>query len=165
MAERADAVIVGLGSAGGIVAERLTAAGMKVVGLEKGPDYTQQDFTQGDMRYDFVLDNVANHSLSELRRVLSPGGTLVPNGGGFDNRWFASGGRVIHAHILKRLGKGNLRPFLVSYRRADLTALSQLISAGSVSPVIDRTYPLNEAAQALRRVGEGHTAGRGVIRV
>jgi NADPH:quinone reductase-like Zn-dependent oxidoreductase len=138
---------------------------VRSMGAETVIDYTQEDFTRGDVRYDFILDNVANHSLSELRRVLSPGGTLVPNGGGFDNRWFASGGRVIHAHILKRLAKRNLRPFLVSYRRADLTALSQLISAGSVSPVIDRTYPLNEAAQALRRVGEGHTAGKVVIRV
>ena len=56
------------------------------------------DFTPGDERYDFILDNVANHSLSELRRALTPTGTLVPNGGNFGNRWFASGGRVIQAH-------------------------------------------------------------------
>ncbi len=138
---------------------------VRSLGAETVIDYTQQDFTRSEQRYDFILDNVANHPLSELRRVLTPSGTLIPNGGGFDNRWFASGGRVIHAHILKRTSKHNLRPFLVSSSTADLTALSELVEASTVTPVIDRSYPLVDAPDALRHVGEGHTAGKLVVHV
>jgi hypothetical protein len=75
---------------------------VRSIGADHLIDYTREDFTEKDRRYDFILDNVANHSLSELRGALTPTGTLVPNGGGFDNRWFAGGGRVIGAHALNR---------------------------------------------------------------
>jgi len=136
---------------------------VRSLGAETVIDYTQDDFTRGDRRYDFILDNIANHSLSELRRLLTDLGTLVPNAGGFDNRWLAGGGRVIHAHLLRRLTSHNLRPFLVSYNPGDLTALSELIQAGSLTPVIERTYPLTDTPEALRHVGEGHTAGKVVV--
>src|SRR5918993_515759 len=67
---------------------------VRSIGADHVIDYTREDFTHKDRRYDFILDNVANHSLSELRGALTPTGTLVPNGGDFDNRWFANGGRV-----------------------------------------------------------------------
>ena len=126
-------------------------------------DYTREDFTQTGQRYDFILDNVANHSLSDLRRALTPTGTLVPNGGGFDNRWFASGSRVISAHVLKRFVSHRLRPFLVSLKFEDLVVLKELIEVGKVTPVIDRTYPLSEASQAIGHVGEGHARGKIVV--
>ncbi len=138
---------------------------VRSLGAETAIDYTQQDFTRSGQRYDFVLDNVADRPLSELRRILTPNGTLVPNGGGFDNRWFASGGRVIHAHLLKRTSKQHLRPFLVSSSTADLTALSDLVESGSLTPVIERAYPLADAPDALRHVGDGHTAGKVVVTV
>ena len=138
---------------------------VRSLGAETVIDYTQDDFTRGDRRYDFILDNIANHSLSELRRLLTDLGTLVPNAGGFDNRWLAGGGRVIHAHLLRRLTSHNLRPFLVSYNPGDLTALSELIEAGSLTPVIERTYPLTDTPEALRHVGEGHAAGKVVVTV
>jgi NADPH:quinone reductase-like Zn-dependent oxidoreductase len=136
---------------------------VRSLGAETVIDYTKEDFTRRGHRYDFILDNVANHPLSDLRRVLTPTGTLIPNGGGFDNRWFASSGRAIHAHILERTSKHNLPLFLVSSSTADLTALSELVEAGTTRPVIDRAYPLAEAAQALAYVGEGHTAGKVVV--
>ena len=138
---------------------------VRSIGADHVIDYTREDFTQKDQRYDFILDNVANHSLSDLRGALTPTGTLVPNGGGFDNHWFANGGRVISAHVLKRFVSHRLRPFLVSLKFEDLVVLKELIEAGKVTPVIDRTYPLSEASQAIGHVGEGHARGKVVITV
>ena len=126
-------------------------------------DYTREDFTQKDQHYDFILDNVANHSLSGLRRALTPTGTLVPNGGGFDNNWFAGGGRVISAHVLNRFVSHRLRPFLVSPNLEDLIFLKELVESGKVTPVIDRTYPLGEAPEAIGHAGGGHARGKIVI--
>jgi NADPH:quinone reductase-like Zn-dependent oxidoreductase len=138
---------------------------VRSVGADHVIDYTREDFTQKDRRYDFILDNVANHSLSELRRALTPTGTLVPNGGGFENRWFAGGGRVIGAHVLSRFVSHTLRPFLVSPKLEDLVVLKQLIEAGKVTPVIDRAYPLGETPEAIGHVGGGHARGKVVITV
>ena len=138
---------------------------VRSIGADHVIDYTREDFTRKDRRYDFILDNVANHSLSDLRRALTPTGTLVPNGGGFDNRWFASGGRVVGAHVLNRFVGHTLRPFLVSPRLEDLIALKDLIEAGKVTPVIDRVYPLGETPEAVGHVGGGHARGKIVIDV
>ena len=137
---------------------------VRSIGADHVIDYTREDFTHKDRRYDFILDNVANHSLSDLRRALTPTGTLVPNGGGFDNRWFANGGRVVGAHVLNRFVGHRLRPFLVSPKVEDLLVLKELIEAGKVTPVIDRTYPLGEAPEAIGHVGGGHTQGKVVIK-
>ena len=138
---------------------------VRSIGADHVIDYTRVDFTQNDRRYDFILDNVANHSLSDLRRALTPTGTLVPNGGGFDNRWFAGGSRVISAHVLNRFVSHTLRPFLVSPKLEDLVVLKELIEAGKVTPVIDRTYPLSEAPEAIGHVGGGHARGKITVAV
>lgn len=133
------------------------------LGADHVIDYTHEDFIRGETRYDFILDNVANRSLSDLRGVLAPSGTLVPNGGGFENRWFAGGGRVIAAHALSRFSQQTLRPFLVSYKPDDLAVLKEMIEAGAITPVIDRAFSLRETADAMRYVGEGHVRGKVVI--
>jgi NADPH:quinone reductase-like Zn-dependent oxidoreductase len=138
---------------------------VRSIGADHVIDYTRVDFTQKDQRYDFILDNVANHSLSDLRRALTPRGTLVPNGGGFDNHWFASGGRVIGARVLDRFVGHRLRTFLVSPNSEDLVFLKELIEAGKVTPVIDRAYPLSETPEAIGHVGEGHARGKVAITV
>ena len=138
---------------------------VRSIGADHVIDYTVEDFTQKDQRYDFILDNVANHSLSELRGALTPTGTLVPNGGGFENRWFAGGGRVISAHVLSRFVSHTLRPFLVSPKLEDLVVLKELIEAGKVTPVIDRTYPLSETPEAIGHVGGGHARGKIAVTV
>src|SRR5215217_3032024 len=138
---------------------------VRSIGADHVIDYAREDFTQKDQRYDFILDNVANHSLSDLRGALTPTDTLVPNGGGFDNHWFANGGRVISAHVLNRFVSHRLRPFVVSPKLEDLLALKELIEAGKVTPVIDRAYPLGEASQAIGHVGEGHARGKVAITV
>jgi NADPH:quinone reductase-like Zn-dependent oxidoreductase len=138
---------------------------VRSIGADHVVDYTVEDFTRSGRRYDFVLDNVANHSLSDLRRAVTPTGALVPNGGGFDNHWFASGGRVIRANVLRRSVDHRLRPFLLSPKLEDLVVLRDLIEAGKITPVIDRTYPLGETPQAIDHVGKGHAQGKVAITV
>ncbi len=138
---------------------------VRSIGADHVIDYTVEDFTRNGQHYDFILDNVANHSLSDLRRALTPHGTLVPNGGSFDNHWFAGGGRVIKAHVVSRFVSHTLRPFLLSPKLEDLVVLKELIEAGKITPVIDRTYPLGETPQAISHVGEGHARGKVAITV
>ena len=135
------------------------------IGADRVIDYTKDDFTKSGVQYDFILDNVSNHSLTDLRRVLTPTGTLIPNGGGFDNRWLASGGRIVRAAVLFQVGGQTLGNFLVSSNHADLVVLADLIQAGKVTPVMDRTYPLSETAQAIDHVGTGHARGKIAITV
>ena len=138
---------------------------VRSIGADQVVDYTREDFTKNGQRYDFILDNVGNHSLSDLRRALTPTGTLVPNGGAFENHWFAGGGRVISALVLSRFVSHTLRPFLASPKHADLVVLKELIEAGKVTPIIDRAYPLSEARQAIDHVGTGHARGKVAITV
>ena len=138
---------------------------VRSIGADHVIDYTKDDFTQNGEQYDFILDNVANRSLTELRRALTPTGTLIPNGGGFDHRWMASGGRLVRAVVLFKFGGQTLGNFLMSANQADLLTLKAMIEAGTVVPVIDRTYPLSETAKALDLVGQGHARGKVAITV
>jgi NADPH:quinone reductase-like Zn-dependent oxidoreductase len=90
---------------------------------------------------------------------------LVPNGGNFGNRWLASGGRIVRGVVLFKFGSQVLGNFLVSMNRDDLVVLKDLIEAGAVTPVLDRTYALGDAAQALAHVGRGHLRGKVTISV
>jgi len=138
---------------------------VRSIGADHVIDYTKEDFTQNGEQYDFILDNVANRSLTELRRALTPTGTLVPNGGGFDHRWMASGGRLVRAAVLFKFGGQRLGNFLMSANQADLLTLRAMLEAGTVVPVIGGTYPLSQAAQALDLVGRGHARGKVAITV
>jgi NADPH:quinone reductase-like Zn-dependent oxidoreductase len=136
---------------------------VRSLGADRVIDYTREDFTRMGQRYDFILDNVGNRSLPDLRRALTPTGMLVPNGGGFDNRWFASAGRLIGAMVSFRFVTQRLGRFIVSPKLEDLVVLREFIEAGQVTPVIDRTYLLSETAQAIDHVGGGHARGKVVI--
>jgi NADPH:quinone reductase-like Zn-dependent oxidoreductase len=138
---------------------------VRSVGADHVVDYTKEDFTTSGKRYDVILDNVSNHSLSRLRRVLTATGVLIPNGGNFGNRWFSSAGRLIRARLMFRVGTQRVGNFLVSTSHDDLAALKELIEAGKVTPVLDRTYPLSHAAQAIDHVGTGHAQGKVAITV
>jgi NADPH:quinone reductase-like Zn-dependent oxidoreductase len=138
---------------------------VRSIGADHVIDYTKEDFTRTGQHYDFILDNVANHSLSDLRRALAPRGMLVPNGGGFDHRWVASGGRLISAKLSFAFVSQRLATFIVSPNQENLVVLTGLIETGKVTPVIDRAYPLSEAGQALDHVGGGHARGKVVVTV
>jgi NADPH:quinone reductase-like Zn-dependent oxidoreductase len=128
-------------------------------------DYTREDFTQGGPRYDLILDNVANHSLSDLRRALTPTGTLLPNSGSSEGRWFGPLGRTALALVSSPFIRRQGRPFVAVVKKKDLIDLTQLIDAGKLTPVIDRTYPLIQTPEAMTYVGMGHARGKVVITV
>ena len=122
------------------------------IGADHVIDYTQDDFTQDEQRYDFILDNVANHSMSDTRRALTPDGTLQSNGGGHSNgRWIGSMGAVVKAAASSKFAHQQLGPSVKFQNREDLVVLKELVESGKVTPVIDGTYPL-ETAEALGHV-------------
>ena len=135
---------------------------VRSIGADHVIDYTRQDFTKGTERYDFILDNVANHSLGAMRRVLTPTGMLQPNGGGHTGGGM---GRLIRATIASSFIRGQGSPSVKFENAADLAALVDLVEAGKISPVIDRTYPLTETAAALRHVGTARARGTVVITI
>jgi NADPH:quinone reductase-like Zn-dependent oxidoreductase len=129
-------------------------------------DYTSQDFADGSRRWDVIIDTAGRRPLSQLRRALTPKGCLVIVGGDGGGRWtggFFRGmlrGPVASLFVGQKLGGLNSK-----VNREDLQALSELIEAGKVTPVIDRTYPLIEAPQAIRYLEKGHSGGKVVITV
>lgn len=134
------------------------------IGADHVIDYTREEIATGGQRYDVIIDTAGNRSLSELRRALTANGTLVIVGGS-GGRWLMGSGRSIGALILSTLVSQSLRPFLSKTTKKDLVVLGALIESGAVTPVIDRTYPLDAAADALAHVGERHTRGKTVITV
>jgi NADPH:quinone reductase-like Zn-dependent oxidoreductase len=130
---------------------------VRSIGADHVIDYTQEDFTQSGGRYDFILDNVANHSFSDCRRALTPTGTLQPNSG------HSGTGYVVKALVLSPFVSQQLRFFVSMGSNEDLAVLKELIESGKVTPVIDRTYPLSETPEAIGYVEEGHARGKVVI--
>lgn len=135
---------------------------VRSLGADHVLDYTRTDFTCGKEHYDVILDNVEARPLAAARRALTPTGTLIPNSGR-GGRWIGPLGRIAKARVLSGFTRQRLRPFSSAEKRADLLALADLLAAGRVRPVVDRPYPLAEAADALRYVAAGHTRGKVVI--
>ncbi len=136
------------------------------LGADEAIDYACEDFTQGEARYDLILDSVLQHSLSELLRPLNRTGTLVPNGGQFYNRWLASTGvLMIKAPLLALVVPQNIRTFTERPNQSDLLVLKELIESGKLAPVVGSTYPLSQVPQAIAYFGEGHALGKVVITV
>jgi NADPH:quinone reductase-like Zn-dependent oxidoreductase len=126
-------------------------------------DYTKEDFTLGNQRYDFILDNVANHSLSQTRRALTPDGVLQSNNGTSGGRWFGTMGTVMKAAVVSRFTRRQASPSIKFPRREDLLVIAALIEAGKVTPLIGQTYRLQEAARAVSRIAGGHARGTSVL--
>jgi NADPH:quinone reductase-like Zn-dependent oxidoreductase len=137
---------------------------VRSLGADRVIDRTKEDFTRGAQRYDLMLDVAADRSLSDCRRVLARNGTVVLVGAP-DGRWLAPLTRLLKALVLSRFVSQRLVPFLTKGSKDDLVVLKELIEAGKVTPVIDRTYPLRETAQAIRYVEERHAQGKIVITV
>jgi NADPH:quinone reductase-like Zn-dependent oxidoreductase len=139
---------------------------VRSIGADHVLDYTHEDFTRGGRHYDFILDNVGNHSLSATRRALSPNGRLSSNSGGHaSGRWVSPLGSVIKVAAVSLFVRQQLAPSLTSLNRADLVVLKGLIEAGKVTPVIDGAYPLSRTPEAIGHVGEGHARGTVVITI
>jgi NADPH:quinone reductase-like Zn-dependent oxidoreductase len=136
---------------------------VRSVGADHVIDYTREDFAQSGQQYDLILVMGGNHSLSQLKRVLRPGGTLVPVGTEEGNRWV--GGKAwIRAMLLSRVVR-HLRPLASEPNHADLQFVTELIEAGKIMPVIDKTYPLSAVPDAIRYLTAGQARGKIVITV
>lgn len=139
---------------------------VRSIGADHVIDYTHEDFTRSGNRYDLVLDNVLRHSLSDLLRAVERTGTLVPNGGQFYKRWFASTGvLLIQAPLLSMFVPQRIRVCSERPNRGDLLVLRELIESGKLTPVVGRTYPLSRTREAIAYFGEGHAEGKVVITI
>jgi NADPH:quinone reductase-like Zn-dependent oxidoreductase len=129
------------------------------LGADHVIDYTTEDFAGGTATYDLIFDNVGNHSFSQLRRVLTPHGVVIPNSG------TVGLGSMVGGMIRSLFTRQKDIRFISTPNRQDLLALIQLISAGQLTPVIDRTYRLDQTPEAMTYVGAGHARGKVVILV
>jgi len=130
---------------------------VRSLGADHVVDYTQEDFTRGPRRYDLILDNVGNRPFAACRRVLAPGGVVLPNTG------HAGMGYVLAAFARSVFVRQQARPLMVTPKAEDLETLTAWIESGAVRPVVDRTYELADTAAAVAYVGEGHARGKVVV--
>jgi NADPH:quinone reductase-like Zn-dependent oxidoreductase len=138
---------------------------VRSIGADHVIDYTREDVADGGQRYDVILDIGGNRSLSHLRRALTPQGTLVLVGGEGGDRWTGGMGRQVRAVTTSAFARQKMRMFINKERSEELRYLTELIEAGKVTPVIDRTYPLSQAPEAIRRLEDGHARGKLVVTV
>ena len=137
---------------------------VRSLGADHVIDYTEQDFTRSEQRYDVILDNVLNHPSTATARVLSPKGTLIPNSIGNTGGLFAGLPRMARAAVLG-LGSTNVRFAACVVNRENLYALAALLESGDVNVVVDKIYPLSEAANAVAHMFGHHARGKVVITV
>jgi NADPH:quinone reductase-like Zn-dependent oxidoreductase len=128
-------------------------------------DYTREDFTKGRDRYDVVFQLAGTLSPAACRRALTPTGTLVLSSGDARGRVIGPIGRILGGLALSPFVRQRIVPFIAKPGASDLGVLRELIEDGKVTPVIDRTYALREAPDAIRYLEEGHAGGKIVITV
>jgi len=140
---------------------------VRSLGADHVIDYTKEDFAKGEQRYDVILDNVPNHSLSECRRILNPNGkyVLIGGGGPNDSRWVGPFGRVIKTMLLSPFMSQKMGMMMADANHNDLTILADMMQSGKLKPVIDRTYKLAEVPAAIAYLEQGHARGKVVITV
>jgi NADPH:quinone reductase-like Zn-dependent oxidoreductase len=138
---------------------------VRSLGADHVIDYTKEDFTRSGRKYDLIFQLAGTRSPSECRGVLTPEGTLVQISGESDGRWIGPVDRIIRALVLSPFVSQKLASFTVKPNKEDLRFLKELIESGKLTPVIDRTYPLAEAPEAIRYLAEGHAQGRVVVTV
>jgi NADPH:quinone reductase-like Zn-dependent oxidoreductase len=138
---------------------------VRSLGAHQVVDYTREDVIRSGRTYDVIFQLAGTRSPSECRRALTAKGTLVLSSGESDGRWIGPLGRVVKAALLSPFVGQRLVTFEARSSRQDLKVLGELIEAGTVTPVIDRTYPLIEVSEAIRYLEEGHAQGKVVVTV
>jgi len=138
---------------------------VRSIGADHVIDYTRDDPADGTRHWDLILDTAGRRSLSQLRRALTPRGTLVIVGGEGPGRWLGGFDRSLRAPVLSRFVSQRLRMLASKPGQEDLQTLRELIEAGKLTPLVDRTYPLPKTPEAIRQLAEGHTRGKLVITV
>lgn len=137
---------------------------VRSIGADHVIDYTKQDFTLGDARYDMILDISDKQTLSDRRRILTDHGTLIPNSG-HGGRWVGSLPRILAAWALSPFVAHNLRPFLSMAKREDLAELVALIDSGDLQPIVGSSHPLDDVGRAIAEAGSGHARGKVIVSV
>ncbi|HET9005225.1 MAG TPA: NAD(P)-dependent alcohol dehydrogenase [Actinomycetes bacterium] len=135
------------------------------LGADQVIDYTRQDFTRTGRRYDLLLDVAGSRPWSACRRVLDPGATLVLVGAPKGSRLLGPLDHILGVRLASLRASQTVRFFISTAHTADLAALGELLAAGSVTPVVERSYALRDAAEALRYLGQGHARGKLVVTV
>jgi NADPH:quinone reductase-like Zn-dependent oxidoreductase len=139
---------------------------VRSIGADHVIDYTKEDFTKGDQRYDLIYDLVGSHSFSERRRILSPNGICVMAGvggaGWHDGMAMRLAGEL-NAYVRSRFVSQKFITYIAQFNKQDMLVLADLLQSGKMTPVIDKTYKLSETADALRYLEQGHARGKVVI--
>ena len=138
---------------------------VRSIGADHVVDYTREDFTRNDRRYDLMLDVAGSRSWSECKRVLNPQATLVIVGAPKGNRLIGPLSHIVKVRLAALRSSQRVVFFIAKVNKADMEVLQELLEAGKVTPVIDRRYELSEVADAFRYLGEGHAQGKIVITV
>ncbi|MFK8022056.1 MAG: NAD(P)-dependent alcohol dehydrogenase, partial [Pseudomonadales bacterium] len=140
---------------------------VRSLGADYMIDYTKENFTEGTKKFDLILDNVANHSLSALRSALTPNGKLVLVGGGgpHDGLWIGPLINPIKALIYSPFIDQKMVTMMGSLNAKDLRALNRLMEEGKMTPMIDRTYALEDAAEAIRYLETGRARAKVIVKV
>jgi NADPH:quinone reductase-like Zn-dependent oxidoreductase len=138
---------------------------VRSIGADHVIDYTREDFTAGLQRYDLIIDTVGNHSLRGYRRVLTPKGTLVMIGGSSEDFGLGFVSGLLKARLMAMFVSQKMGFFLADLKHEDLDVLRELMQSGKVTPVIDRTFPLSQAPEAIRYLQGGHARGKVVLTV
>jgi NADPH:quinone reductase-like Zn-dependent oxidoreductase len=158
LAKSAGAEVTGVCSTG-------TVDEVRALGADHVVDYTREEITDGHRRYDVVLDIGGNRPLGRLRRALTARGRLIIVGGENGGRWLGGTDRQIRAQLLSLVVRQHLGTFINKENAGDLVTLREMIDAGTLSPTVDRTYPLGDVPAAVRHLLEGHPRGKIVIAV
>jgi NADPH:quinone reductase-like Zn-dependent oxidoreductase len=139
---------------------------VRSLGADAVIDYTREEIDRDGTRYDVIIDTAGSRPLSRLRRALAPRGILVVTGGDrYDRPALTGMGRSLRTLLLSAFTRRRLRAFLARENAADYRALAELAEAGTITPVIDRTYPLADAADAIRVIATGHATGKGIVTI
>jgi NADPH:quinone reductase-like Zn-dependent oxidoreductase len=141
---------------------------VRSIGADHVIDYTKEDFTKTDQRYDLIYDIVNNHSFSERRQILTPNGICVMvgfGGSGWHDETLGRLGGALNALVRSWFVSQKFGIFLANMNKADLKVLADLIESGKITPVIDRTYKLSEVPEALKYLEQGHARGKVVIKI
>ena len=139
---------------------------VRSIGADHVIDYTKEDFTKSDQRYDLIFDLVGNHSFSERRRVLTPNGICVMAGIGGAGWRDGILGRLageLNGYLRSRFTSQKFIAYIAQFNKADMSILADLMQSGKMTPVIDRTYKFSEVSRALWYLQEGHARGKVVI--
>ena len=138
---------------------------VRSIGAAQVINYASEDFVDQRVRYDVILDNVGNRTIRDLRRVVTPSGTVIVNGGGSPGHIIGAVGSVLRATVVNLFVRQQIMFLPTTHTQDDLLAVAEMVGAGALRPVIDRTYPLADTSAGLRHVEAGHAQGKVVITV